>query len=265
MSRTPADTPSLKDLLAAAREKIRDEGHLGVIGIYRLLDELLIELGDCFTVSPETYKILHMVEALWADPVVDQVPNTGEIEFAWREEEFDSEVSRNVPELFEGLRARMRRYAQSLPPTSRHEVLMGPADLAEACVNLVRDSGATGVIFPMLADLIGRSLNTFGDETVLLDADHSNIVCWNQMSREFLAAINTVRQHPNIRMVRTTPERYYDDGEFLEIFPGPDGSYGPLMPPIEGDIAEGGYATPHWLPVAFVWNAEPHRPGHERG
>jgi hypothetical protein len=28
------------------------------------------------------------------------------------------------------------------------------------------------------------------------------------------------------------------------------------MPPVEGEIAEGGYATPHWVPTMFVWNGE---------
>ena len=132
-------------------------------------------------------------------------------------------------------------------------------DPVEACVNLVRDSGPEGVIFPVLADLVmGRryDIYPFGDEMMLLDADHPNTVCWNHASKEFLAVVDTMLEHPRVRMVRTTAERYYNHGAPLEIFLDPDGGDGPLMPPVEGDIAEGGYATPHWVPTLFVWDAE---------
>jgi hypothetical protein len=54
--------------------------------IYQLLDELSGMFGNRFVVSPDTYKVLDLIETLWADPHVDQVPNTGSIEFAWNEE-----------------------------------------------------------------------------------------------------------------------------------------------------------------------------------
>ena len=39
--------------------------------------------GDRFRVSPETYRVLDLIWALWDDPHIDQVPDTGCIEFAW--------------------------------------------------------------------------------------------------------------------------------------------------------------------------------------
>jgi hypothetical protein len=70
MSRTPADTPSLEDLVAAAREKIRNRGDACIVSVFELLDELSAEFGDRFSASSDTYLILDLVEALWADPHV---------------------------------------------------------------------------------------------------------------------------------------------------------------------------------------------------
>src|SRR6516165_10751291 len=51
MSRTPADTPSLEDLVAAAREKIRNRGDACIVSVFELLDELSAEFGDRFSAS----------------------------------------------------------------------------------------------------------------------------------------------------------------------------------------------------------------------
>lgn len=85
MSATPNDHFCAPDLVAAARESIRGEGHGCVVSIYRLLDDLSEMFGDRFRVSPDVYKVLNLIETLWADPHVDQVPH-GSIDFAWSEE-----------------------------------------------------------------------------------------------------------------------------------------------------------------------------------
>jgi hypothetical protein len=72
------------DYVAAAREFIRGEGGC-VVGIWQLFDELTDKFGDRFRVSPDVYKVLDLIETLWADPHVDQVPH-GSIDFAWSEE-----------------------------------------------------------------------------------------------------------------------------------------------------------------------------------
>ncbi len=71
------------DYFATARDFLRGQGNGCITSIWELLDELSDKLGDRFQVSPDTYKLLDLVETLWADPHVDQVPNTGAIEFAW--------------------------------------------------------------------------------------------------------------------------------------------------------------------------------------
>jgi hypothetical protein len=88
MSVTPNDYVFAPDLVAAAREFIRGEGGC-VVSICQLLDELSDKFGDRFPVSPDTYKALDLIETLWADPHVDQVPYTETIEFAWNEKGFD--------------------------------------------------------------------------------------------------------------------------------------------------------------------------------
>jgi hypothetical protein len=86
MSVTPNDyVAAPDDVVAAAREFIRGEGEACVVSISQLLDELSDELGDRFPVSPDTYEVLDLIETLWADQHVDQVPETGSIEFAWNE------------------------------------------------------------------------------------------------------------------------------------------------------------------------------------
>jgi hypothetical protein len=83
MSVTPNDHFCAPDLVAAAREFIRGEGGC-VVGICHLLGELSDMFGDRFPVPTDTYKVLDLIETLWADPHVDQVPHES-IEFAWDE------------------------------------------------------------------------------------------------------------------------------------------------------------------------------------
>jgi hypothetical protein len=88
MSVTPNDDVFAPDLVAAAREFIRREGGC-VVSIWWLLDEMTDKFGDRFPVSPDTYKALDLIETLWADPHVNQVPDTESIQFAWNENGFD--------------------------------------------------------------------------------------------------------------------------------------------------------------------------------
>ena len=196
-------------LVFAAREILRSEGNTCIFSIFQLLEELTDKHGDCFSVSPETYEVLQLIETLWEDPHIDQVPNTGSIEFAWRQEVL--EVGESLG--FERLRAILRR-PQILPAVNQQHASV-PLSVTQACVNLIRDSGAEGTIFPHLADLVIRSpfgINPIGEETMLFDPDHLNTVCWNGASRAFLDVINRVLDHPGIQMVRTRTERYYDYG-----------------------------------------------------
>jgi len=81
---TPNDCVDSPDLVAAARNVIRTEGGY-VVSIGQLLEELEELNGEDsnrWPVSPEMYKLVGLIEALWADPHIDQVPNTGAIEFA---------------------------------------------------------------------------------------------------------------------------------------------------------------------------------------
>ena len=55
-----------------------------LVGVRQLLDELSGKSGDRFPVSPDTYEVLDLIETLWADPHVDQVPHEW-IDFAWNE------------------------------------------------------------------------------------------------------------------------------------------------------------------------------------
>jgi len=64
-----------------------DKSYL-VVSIWQLLDELSGKFGDRFPVSPDTYEVLDLIETLWADPHVDQVPDMGLIWFAWSEQGF---------------------------------------------------------------------------------------------------------------------------------------------------------------------------------
>jgi hypothetical protein len=100
-----------RDLVAAAREFIRGEGGC-VVSIWWLLDEMTGKFGDRFPVSPDTYKVLDLIETLWADPYVDQVPMDGS-SFAWNEKGFDQ-----VP--FTGLKAMLLGRFQ-IPSATKQE------------------------------------------------------------------------------------------------------------------------------------------------
>lgn len=77
------------ELVTASRDLIRAEGHGGIVSIRQLLLELGGEFGDRFHVPLDVYEVLDLIEALWADPNIDQVPNTGWIEFTWNAPGFD--------------------------------------------------------------------------------------------------------------------------------------------------------------------------------
>jgi hypothetical protein len=79
------------DVVTAAREFIRGEGGC-VVSICQLLEELSDRFGDQFPVSPNTYEVLDLIETLWADPHVDQVPSMESIDFSWNEKGFDHDL-----------------------------------------------------------------------------------------------------------------------------------------------------------------------------
>jgi hypothetical protein len=87
-------------LVAVAREFIRSEGDHDV-GISEVLEELSHKFGDRFPKWPDAFTVLEVIEALWADPHIDQVPNTGWVAFAWNERVFDQAL----PEEFSRRRA----------------------------------------------------------------------------------------------------------------------------------------------------------------
>jgi hypothetical protein len=60
-------------------------GDTGIVEIWQVLDKLSDKFGNRFNVSPDVYKVLDLIDGLWEDPHVDQMPNTGLIEFAWDE------------------------------------------------------------------------------------------------------------------------------------------------------------------------------------
>ncbi len=171
MSATPDPYRVTPDIVAAAREFIRGEGDRCVVSICQLLDELSDKFGDRFPVSPDMYKLVDLIEELWADPHVDQVPHES-VEFAWNERGYDRES-------FSRLNAMLPRQAQ--PATGNGDIVVNRLDAAMACIGLVRDSGADGVIFPRLVDRVSAKfgIEPSGDETMLVDADHANAVCWN--------------------------------------------------------------------------------------
>jgi hypothetical protein len=109
--RTRSMSVTLDDYVAAAREFIRREGGC-VVSICQLLDELSDKFGDRFAVSLDTYKVLDLIETLWADPHVDQVPMDGS-SFAWNEKGFDQ-----VP--FTGLKAMLLGRFQ-IPSATKQE------------------------------------------------------------------------------------------------------------------------------------------------
>jgi hypothetical protein len=128
------------------------------------------------------------------------------------------------------------------------------AAAARACCYLVYKSSADGVIFPRLAQTCARfGIAPLGDEAMLMDADHPNTVYWRHASDEFLAVVTLVLEHEEIQVERTTAQRYYQEsGVPLGIVLDLDDCT--PMPAVEGEIADGGYAAPHWVPITFTWN-----------
>ena len=119
----------------------------------------------------------------------------------------------------------------------------------------MQSHGGYGVTFPRLADKVMSDMPIFGSETMLYER-RRNAVCWNYASSEFVAVVMRMLAHPCVHMVRTTAQRYYDYGAPVEIFHSIDDDEDcVLMQPVEGDVA-GGYTTPHWIPVMFVWRKD---------
>jgi hypothetical protein len=69
------------DVYSAVRAFIRSQGDGCIVSMTQLLDELSETLGDQFGAC----RSLNLIETLWADPHIDQVPDTGWVEFAWNE------------------------------------------------------------------------------------------------------------------------------------------------------------------------------------
>ena len=84
MSLRPTHYEVAPDLVDAAREIIRHEDQC-VVSITELLEDLSHKFGDRFHFSLTMYQLVDLIETLWEDPHIDQVPNTGLIEFAWNE------------------------------------------------------------------------------------------------------------------------------------------------------------------------------------
>ena len=60
----------------------KSDCHGHPVSIFPLLDELSAKFGERFSVSPETRKVLYLIEALWADVDIHQIAD-GYIEFGW--------------------------------------------------------------------------------------------------------------------------------------------------------------------------------------
>lgn len=80
---------AIEALVAVAREFIRSEGDGCDVGISQVLEELSHRFGDRFPKWPDAYTVLEVIEAMWADSHVDQVPAPETNEFAWNETGFD--------------------------------------------------------------------------------------------------------------------------------------------------------------------------------
>jgi hypothetical protein len=83
MTGTTQDSVAVPDLVAAAREVIRREGHAQIVSLWQLLDDLGEQFGDRFPVSDDTKNVLELIERLWEEPHIDQP--TSSIEFAWND------------------------------------------------------------------------------------------------------------------------------------------------------------------------------------
>lgn len=75
MSVTPNDSVVAPDVVAAARELIRNEGDGCIVPISELLDELSDKFGDGFRVSSDAWRILDLIHELWDDPHIHRPDN----------------------------------------------------------------------------------------------------------------------------------------------------------------------------------------------
>jgi hypothetical protein len=92
MTATPYENIPMDNLVAAARELIRNEEGGCVVHIHELIEGLRSELGERFGVLSDAYRMIALVERLWEDPHIDH-PDNGFIEFVWNEKGW----SRNEP------------------------------------------------------------------------------------------------------------------------------------------------------------------------
>jgi hypothetical protein len=80
MSVTSDDSRVAPDVLAAAREFIRSKD-----GCVVSMSELLDELSDDLSEQCGAGQAVWLIEELWADAHIDQIPESELIEFAWSE------------------------------------------------------------------------------------------------------------------------------------------------------------------------------------
>jgi hypothetical protein len=82
MSTTPDEDANSEELFDAAREIVRSQSDGCPVSIFQLLDELSTNFGERFVLSWDMHQVLYLIEALWGDVHIDQVPD-GSIEFRW--------------------------------------------------------------------------------------------------------------------------------------------------------------------------------------
>jgi hypothetical protein len=80
---------TIDDYVATARDSIRSESHGYAVGVCQLF---VGKFGDRLPVSPDTYEVVELIETLWADPHIDQVPSAGSIELVWNAKGGGNEV-----------------------------------------------------------------------------------------------------------------------------------------------------------------------------
>jgi hypothetical protein len=244
MSENPLDYLAPPDVVAAARDLIWNYGEGRIVSVSQLLDNLSERFGDRFNVSPDVYKVLDLMATLQDEPQIDQ-SQSGWIEYVWNEQ-----GGGQVPDLGS---AKLPRHVQERTSDSRRA---NRFVAALKCSLLVRRRSSDGVIFPEFADFVSSifCINPFGEEMMLVDVERPNTVCWN----------NRCNQEGDSRTSQNTDGAYNRPavlrrrGTVKMLHDSHDDDY-VLMPVVEGEIAEGGYETPHWVPTMFVWDDEQHR------
>jgi hypothetical protein len=82
---TPNENVLAPGLVAIAGEFVRCQGIGGIVSRWEPLDEMYHKFGEGFPAAPLDICLpVLRIEALRADPHIDQVSNTGPIEFSWR-------------------------------------------------------------------------------------------------------------------------------------------------------------------------------------